>query len=97
MKLSEMWHQAAKELKQGKGSYYNQGGDTHCAVGAIVHYFLGHGACNNDMLPYEVLDYGPYQQIKQALHGQELSILLLNDSGNWTFEQFAKKAEELGL
>ena len=92
MKLSEMWHLAAKELKQGKYSYYFHWTDTHCAYGALVHYISGHETCLtcHSVIPPEVrIATRPFMLATQ--------IVTNNDENNWSFEDFAKKAEELGL
>ena len=98
MKLSEMWRQAAKELKQGKEYYYNPDQDTHCAIGAAIHYRLGHSTCLSSQNTFPRGKDADDILSETALFGDRFrGIVTLNDDDNWTFEQFAKKAEELGL
>ena len=98
LKLSEMWYLAAKELKQGVEDYYNPTKDTHCAIGAAIHYRLGHTTCLSSQKFFPNGIDADDLLIEIALFGDRFrGIVTLNDDDNWTFEQFAKKAEELGL
>ena len=94
MKLSEMWHLAAKELKQGKYVFYNPETDAHCAYGALIHYICGHEYCGKagreDFPLADVWDV-------TFEFWQDTHITHANDELGWSFEDFAKKAEELGL
>ena len=97
MKLSEMWRQAAKELKQGKYVFYDPETDTHCAHGALIHYTNGHESCSS-----AGTGRGLFLQSDDVFEAvlkfnDHTRIIKTNDELGWSFEDFAKKAEELGL
>ena len=95
MKLSEMWHLAAKELKQGKYVFYNPETDSHCAIGALIHYMHGHECCSKAGRGGFPLD--AIKDVTTKFCPSRQYITQANDALGWSFEDFAKKAEELGL
>ena len=96
MKLSKMWYRAAKELKQVKEDFGSVDRKEACAMGAIC-YYLSDGVAINPASLTHFLDitYNHLLFDFRLAYGEH--VITLNDKEGWSFEQFAKKAEELGL
>ena len=96
MKLSEIWYRAAKELTQIKGRYGSAPAKTACAAGSVSYYLSQGRTCYNwEPTPTEKAEYRRLS--REFAVEAEQGIIIINDELGWTFEQFAKKAEELGL
>jgi hypothetical protein len=101
MKLSEIWERAARELKQGGGMGFNPEDETHCALGAIVHYRFGHDNClgNNWLTLCET--QSDVMKFARLFRGEKGEITLEriyrrndDDQKRWSFKRFAAKARE---
>ena len=96
MKLSEMWRQAAKELTQIKEDYGYAPAKTACAAGSVSYYLSQGRTCAIwSLTPTEKVEY--WRLLGEFSIDAEQGIITINDDLGWTFEQFAKKAEQLGL
>ena len=96
MKLSEIWYRAAKELKQVKQEFGDIDRKEACAMGAICYYLSDGVAISPASLTHDHdIIYNNLLSDFRLAYGEH--IITLNDEEGWSFEDFAKKAEELGL
>lgn len=95
-KLSEIWFMAAKELKRVEVSLGFAPNKTACALGAISYYLSEGETCHVGWLKGTKPD--TFHELQDAFEKKSgHRIAELNDDKHWSFNRFAKKAQQLGL
>jgi hypothetical protein len=97
MKLGEIWKRASRELKQIRIEFGDASRKEACAMGAISFYLSDKKTCLLSELEFAWQKAVFRDMVKTFESKTKSSIWELNDLQGWTFEQFAEKANELGL
>ncbi len=97
IKLSDIWKFASKELEQIKVGFGDAKRRQACAMGAISYYLSNRETCLLSELKYS-WQKGLFRHLVKSFEARSgSSIWELNDVRGWAFEDFAGRAEELGL
>jgi hypothetical protein len=97
IKLSKIWKQASRELKQVKVEFGDASMKQACAMGAISFYLSDNKTCLLSELKYG-WQKAMYRDMVNTFESKtKSSIWELNDVEGWTFEDFSEKALQLGL